>query len=162
MICRYGMLFQSYPLPNMNPHHPQFITNSFGTSCSYAHTQAKEAQLILCKGINFSEHLLHAHTNYNFGRTHRHKFRHLVPLGGYACILRDEFTKIYARSQKMSFKHVHILQHPKAIYIYVYKSVEEPVKAQKSKISSIYLLLANIKGTFINAWVESYGSDPTG
>ena len=106
MICRYGMLFQSYPLQNLNPHYPQFINNSYGTSCLYAHTQAIEAQLILCKGITFSEHLLHAHTNYNFGQTHRHKFRRLVQLGGYACISRDEITKIYARSHKMSFIHV--------------------------------------------------------
>ena len=47
MICRYGMLFQLYPLPNLNPHHPQFITKSYGTSCLYAHTQATEAQLTL-------------------------------------------------------------------------------------------------------------------
>ena len=131
MKCRYGMLFQLYPLSNLNHNHPQFITKSYGISCLYAHTQAPEAQLILCRGITFSEHLLHAHTDYNFGRTHRHKFRRLVPLGGCACILRDEFTKIYARSQKVSFIHVHILQRPKAIYVYGYKSVEEPVKAKK-------------------------------
>ena len=59
----------------------------------------------------------------------------------------------------MSFIHVHILQHPKAIHVHVYKSVEEPVKAKKCTISSIYLLFANIKGTLINSWVESYGSD---
>ena len=47
MICRYGMLFQLYPLPNLNPHHPQFITKSYGASCLYAHTQATEAQLTL-------------------------------------------------------------------------------------------------------------------
>ena len=58
--------------------------------------------MILCKGITFSEHLLHAHTNNNFGRTHRHKIRCLVPPGGCAFILSDEFTKIYARSHKMS------------------------------------------------------------
>ena len=29
--------------------------------------------------------------------------------------------------------HVHILQRPKAIYIYSYKSVEEPVKAKKAQ-----------------------------
>ena len=82
MICRYGIMFQLYSLQNLNPHHPQFITKSYGTSCLYAHTQATEAQLILGKGISFSEHLLHAHTNYNFERTHRHKFRRLVPLCG--------------------------------------------------------------------------------
>ena len=120
MICRYGMLLQSYPYQNLNPHHPQFITKSYGTICLYAHTQATETQLTLCKGITFSEYLLHAHTNYKFGRTHRHKFRRLVLLGGYACILRVEFTKIYTRSHKMSFIHVPILQHPKAIYVYVY------------------------------------------
>ena len=92
--------------------------------------QATEAQLTLCKGITFSDYLLHAHTNYNFGRTHRHKFRRLVPLGGCACILRDEFTKIYTRSHKMRFIHVHIIQRPKAIHVYGYKSVEEPVKAK--------------------------------
>ena len=129
MICHYGMLFQLYPLSNLNSHHPHFITKSYGTSRLFAHTQATEAQLILCRGITFSEHLLH--TNYNFGRTHRHKFRRLVPPSGCACILRDEFTKIYARSHKMSFIHVHILQRPKPIYVYGYKSVEEPVKAQK-------------------------------
>ena len=118
MICPYGMLFQLSPLPNLNPHHPQFITKSYGTSCLYAHMQATEAQLILCKGITFSEHLLHAHKNYNFGRTHRHKFRRLVPLGGCACILREEFTKIYCRSHTMSFVHVHILQPLKVIYIH--------------------------------------------
>ena len=48
MICRYGMLFQLYPLPNLNPHHPQFISKSYGTSCLYAHTQSTEAQLTLC------------------------------------------------------------------------------------------------------------------
>ena len=141
MIFRYGMLFQLYPLPNLNPQHPQFITKSYGTSCLYAQTQATEAQLTLCK------YLLHAHTNYNFGRTHRHKFRRLVPLAGCACILRDECTKIYSRSRKMSFIHVHIIQHPKAIHVYGYMSVEEPVKAKKCTISSIYLLFANIKKT---------------
>ena len=162
MICRYGMLFQLYPLPNLNPHHPQFITKSYGASCLYAQTQATEAQLTLCKGITFSDYLLHAYTNYNLGQTHRHRFRRLVPLAGCACILRDEFTKIYARSHKMSFIHVHIIQRPKAIHVYGYKSVEEPVKAKKSTISSIYLLFANIKKTLIDAWVESYGSDLTG
>ena len=83
-------------------------------------------------------------------------------LGGSACILKDEFTKIYTRSHKMSFIHVHILQSPKVIHVYGYKSVEEPVKAKKCTISSLYLLFANIKGTLINAWVESYGSDLTG
>ena len=66
MICLYGMLFQLYPLPNLNPHHPQFITKSYGTSCLYAQTQATEAHLTLCKGITFSDYLLHAHTNYTF------------------------------------------------------------------------------------------------
>ena len=132
MICRYGMLFQLYPLPNLNPHHPQFITKSYGTSCLYAQTQAAEAQLTLCKFITFSDYLLHAHTNYNFGQTHRHKFRRLVPLAGCASILSREFTKIYTRSHKMSFIHVHIIQRPKAIHVYGYKSVEEPVKAKKN------------------------------
>ena len=62
----------------------------------------------------------------------------------------------------MSFIHVHILQRPKAIHVYSYKSVEEPVKAKQCTISSIYLLFANIKGTLINALVESNGSDLTG
>ena len=62
MICRYGMLFQLYPLPNLNPHQTQFITKSYGTSCLHAHTQATEAQLTLSKGIPFSDDLLHAHT----------------------------------------------------------------------------------------------------
>ena len=115
MICRYGMLFQLYPLPNLNPHQPQFITKSYGTSCLYAQAHAMEAQLTLC----------------NFGRTHRHKFRRLVPLAGCACILRDEFTKIYTRSHKMSFIHVHMIQRSKAIHVYGYKSIEEPVKAKK-------------------------------
>ena len=145
MICWYGMLFQLYPLPNLNPHYPQFITKSYGTRCLYAQTQATEAQLTLCKGITFSDYLLHAHTNYNFGWAHRHKFRRLVPLAGCACILRDELTKIYTRSHKMSCIHVHIIQRPKAIHVYGYKSVEEPVKAKKCTISSIYLLFANIK-----------------
>ena len=162
MICRYGMLFQLYPLPNLNPHQPQFITKSYGTSCLYAQAHAMEAQLTLCKGITFSDYLLHAHTNYNFGRTHRHKFRRLVPLAGCACILRDEFTKIYTRSHKMSFIHVPMIQRPKAIHVYGYKSVEEPVKAKKCTNSSIYLLFANIKRLLIYAWVESYGSDLTG
>ena len=152
------MLFQLYPSPNLNPHHPQFITKSYGTSCLYAQTHATEAQLTLCKGITFSDYMLHAHTNYNFGRTHRHKFRRLVPLAGCACILSDEFTKIYTRSHKMSFIHVHIIQRPKAIQVYGYMSVEEPVKAKKNcTISSIYLLFTNIKKTLINAWVERYG-----
>ena len=64
MICRYWMLFQLYLLRNLNPHHPQFISKSYGTSCVYAHMQATEAQLTLCKGITFSDYLLHAHTNY--------------------------------------------------------------------------------------------------
>ena len=62
----------------------------------------------------------------------------------------------------MSFIHVHMIQHPKAIHVYGYKSVEEPVKAKKCTISSIYLMFANIKRLLINAWVESYGSDLTG
>ena len=62
----------------------------------------------------------------------------------------------------MSFIHVHILQRPKAIQVNGYKSVEEPFKAKKCTISSIYLLFANIKRTLINAWVESFGSDLTG
>ena len=65
-------------------------------------------------------------------------------------------------AHKMSFIHVHILQRPKAIHVNGYKSIEEPVKAKKCTISSIYLLFANIKGILINAWVESYGSDLTG
>ena len=48
----------------------------------------------------------------------------------------------------MSFIHVHIIQRPKAIHVYGYKSVEEPVKAKiNALISSIYLLFANIKIT---------------
>ena len=63
----------------------------------------------------------------------------------------------------MSFIHVHIIQRPKAIHVYSYKSVEEPFKAKrKCTISSIYLLFANIKKTLIDAWVESYRSDLTG
>ena len=62
----------------------------------------------------------------------------------------------------MSFIHVHLLQHPKAIHVNGFKSVDEPVKAKKCTISSIYLLFANIKQTLINAWIESYGSDLTG
>ena len=162
MICRYGMFFQLYPLPNLNPHYPQFITISYGTSCLNAQTQATEAQLTLCKGITFSDYLLHAHTNYNFGRTHRHKLRCLVSLADCACILRDEFTKIYTRSHKMSFIHLHIIQRPKAIHVYGYKSVEEPVKAKKCTISSIYLLFANMKKTLINPRVVSNGPDLTG
>ena len=61
----------------------------------------------------------------------------------------------------MSFIHIHILQPPKAIHVYGYNSIKEPVKAKKCTISSIYLLFANIKGTLINARVESYGSDIT-
>ena len=62
----------------------------------------------------------------------------------------------------MSFIHVHLIQRPKAIHVYGYKSVEEPIKAKKCTISSNYLLFANIKRTLINEWVESYGSDLTG
>ena len=62
----------------------------------------------------------------------------------------------------MSFIHVHLIQRPKAIHVYGYKSVEEPVKAKECTISSNYLLFANIKRTLINEWVESYGSDLTG
>ena len=43
----------------------------------------------------------------------------------------------------MSFIHVHMIQCPKAIHVYGYKSVEEPVKVKKCTISSIYLLFAN-------------------
>ena len=58
--------------------------------------------------------------------------------------------------------------------MYIYYSVQKPYtftaigalknlsKLKQSTISSIYLLFANIKGTLINAWVESYGSDLTG
>ena len=60
MICRYGMLFQLYPLPNLNPHQPQFFTKSYGTSCLNAQAHAMEAQLALCKGITFSDYLLQA------------------------------------------------------------------------------------------------------
>ena len=73
MICRYGMFFQLYPLPNLNPNHPQFITKSYGTICLYTHTQATEAQLTLCKGITFSDYLhiqitiLDGHTGINLG-----------------------------------------------------------------------------------------------
>ena len=109
MICGYGRLFQLYSLPYLNPHYPQFITKSYGASCLYAHKQATEAQLSIRTG-----NTLHAHTNYNFGRTHRHKFTRLVPLGCCACILREEFMKIYSRSHKMSFIQVHILQRQKA------------------------------------------------
>ena len=62
----------------------------------------------------------------------------------------------------MSFIHVHMIQRPKSVHVYGYKSVEEPVKAKKCTISSIDLLFANIKRLLINAWVESYGSDLTG
>ena len=101
-------------------------------------------------------------SNYNFGRTHRHKSRRLVQLGGCVCILRDEFVKIYARSHKMSFIHVHILQRLKAIYVYGYKSVEEPVKAEQ--MGNFFNLFAACKhkGTLINARVESYRSDLIG
>ena len=51
----------------------------------------------------------------------------------------------------MSFIHEHILQRPKVIHVYGYKSVEEPVKAKKCTISSIYLLFADIKEALINA-----------
>ena len=149
-------------LTESEPHHPQFITQSYGTICLYAHMQATEAQLALCKGITFSDYLLHADTNYNFGRTHRHKFRRLVPLGGCACILMDEYTKIFTGSHKISFIHVHILQRPKAIYVSSIRALKNLLKLNKCTISSIYLLFANIKGTLINVGVESYGSDLTG
>ena len=115
------LIWDVVPIISLNesePPYPQFITKSYGTSCLCAHTQATEAQLTLCKSITFSDYLLHAHTNYNLGRTHRHKCKCLVPLGGCACILRDEFTKIYTRSHKMSFIHVHILQCLKNIHVY--------------------------------------------
>ena len=73
-------------LTESEPHHPQFITKSYGTICLYAHMQATEAQLTLCKGITLSH--------------------------------------------KMSF--IHILQRPKAIYVYCYKSAEEHVKAKRN------------------------------
>ena len=41
--------------------------------------------------------------------------------------------KIYARSHKIKFIHVHILQRPKVIYVYGYKRVEELVKAKKMR-----------------------------
>ena len=58
--------------------------------------------------------------------------------------------------------------------MYIYYSVEKPytfmaIRAsknlstlQRGAISPLYLLLANIKGTLTNSWVESYGSDLTG
>ena len=104
--------------------------------------------MILCKGITFSEHLLHAQTNNNFGRTHRHKFRCLVPLGGCACILRDEFTKIYARSHKISFIHAHILQRLKTYTFTAIIALKNLSKLNKCAISSVNLLLANIKRDF--------------
>ena len=72
MICQYGMLFQLYPLPNLNPHHPQFITKSYGTSCLYAQAHAMEAQLkallfqiICCMHIQIT--ILDGHTGINLG-----------------------------------------------------------------------------------------------
>ena len=62
----------------------------------------------------------------------------------------------------MSFIHVHILQRPKAIYVYGYKSIEEPVKAQKMHNFFHIFAAGKIKGTLINAWVESYKFDLTG
>ena len=69
----------------------------------------------------------------------------------YPWLAGHEFTKIYTRLHKMSFIHVHMIQRPKAIHVYGYKSVEEPVKAKKCTISSIYLLFSNIKRLLINA-----------
>ena len=63
----------------------------------------------------------------------------------------------------MSFIHAHILERPKAIYVYGYqRELKSLSKLKKCTISSIYLLFANMKGTLINAGVESYGSDLTG
>ena len=98
--------------------------------------------------------IFYEHIDINLGVWYRWVATHVF-LGMNLC-------KIYARSHKMSFIHVHILQRPKAIYVYGYKTVEEPVKAKKCTISSIYLMLANIEGTLINAWVESYESDLNG
>ena len=105
--------------------------------------------MTLCKGITFSDYLLHAHTSYNFGRTHRHKCKRLVPLGGCACILRDELTKIYTWSHTLSFIHVHILKRPKAIHVYGYKSIEEPVKANINYPADI-LRVFEIKDLVLN------------
>ena len=63
----------------------------------------------------------------------------------------------------MSFIHVHIIQRPKAIHVYGYKSVEEPVKAKKMhNLFDIFAVCKHKRKTLIDAWVESYGSDLTG
>ena len=76
-------------------------------------------QIICCMHIQIT--ILDRHTGINLGVWYA---------GGCACILRDEFTKIYTRSHKMSFIHVHILQHPKAIHVNGYKSLSKLKNAQ--------------------------------
>ena len=62
----------------------------------------------------------------------------------------------------MSFIHVHMIQRPKAIHVYGYKSVKEPVKANKKHNFFHIFAVCKHKKALINAWVESYGSDLTG
>ena len=76
-------------------------------------------QIICCMHIQITT--LVRHTGINLG----------VWYAGWLRILSDESMKIYTRSHKMSFIHVHLLQRPKAIHVNGYKSVEEPVKAKK-------------------------------
>ena len=69
--------------------------------------------------------------------------------------LRDGFTKIYARSHKMTFINLHILQRLKAIYVYCYNCIDELVKAeQMCNFFCLFDACKHIKGTLINAQVE--------
>ena len=67
MICQYGMLFQ-LSLTESEP---------YSTRCLYAHIQATDAQMTLCKGITFSDYLhiqitiLDGHTGINLGVWYR-------------------------------------------------------------------------------------------
>ena len=48
----------------------------------------------------------------------------------------------------MSFKHVHMIQCPKAIHVYGYKSVEEPVKFKKNAQFLPYISVCKHKKAF--------------
>ena len=68
---------------------------------------------------------------------------------------RDEFTKIYTRSHKMSFINLHILRRLKALYGYSHDRIEELVKAEQMRnFFRLFAACKHIKGTLINAQVE--------
>ena len=91
-------------------------------------------QNICCMHIQIT--ILNEHTGINLG-----VWYHCVV---WAYILRDEFTLGHIRwGFKNIFIHVHILQGPKAIYVYSYKRMEELVKAEQMR--NIFHLFAACK-----------------